>query len=275
MDETQLRSHLQCPVCTFLTHNAKFFACKNGHQICEHCYDKVNSDSKKCPQGRCQYYSPPTRERVIENMISEAFMKINCQNAGRGCHVEHIREALILHEVECQYRLVPCPEADCQRLVVFSHLHDHQLRDDGEHSGRPVPHTEEEEHSFKIALSNEDIADVMDSFYVNKGWIVGGFCFYRIIMKKTNCWYTWVTIQAGPNKAAEWKYTVKVENKVSGVSTEMTGHVAPVDWTVKKVMESGCYLTLTSAVIERLIELNPGNYEHMLPLVYTVKKIGN
>eukprot|EP00092_Neocalanus_flemingeri_P068505 GFUD01083744.1.p1 GENE.GFUD01083744.1~~GFUD01083744.1.p1 ORF type:complete len:273 (-),score=43.25 GFUD01083744.1:40-858(-) len=272
MDDTKLRSHLQCPVCTFLPHNTKFFACKNGHQICQHCYEKVEN----CPQGHCQYSSPPTRERLIENMISDTYMKINCQNAGRGCHVELNREVLIHHEVECQSRLVPCPEADCHRLVVFSQLDDHQLsEDDCEHGGRPVPHTQYEEDSFKITLSNEDIADVQDVFYVNKGWIVEGFCFYRIILKKTNCWYTWVTIQAGPKRAAEWKYTVKVENKESGVSTEMTGHVAPVDWTVKKVMEFGCYLTLTTSVIERLIELNPGNYDYMLPLVYTVKKIGN
>eukprot|EP00092_Neocalanus_flemingeri_P016758 GFUD01018125.1.p1 GENE.GFUD01018125.1~~GFUD01018125.1.p1 ORF type:complete len:266 (-),score=49.87 GFUD01018125.1:90-887(-) len=265
MDETKLRSHLECPVCTFLTHNAKYFACKNGHQICEHCYDKV----KNCPQGRCEYSSPPTRERLIENMISEADLKINCQNAGRGCHVEFFRDILIPHESECLFRLVPCPEADCQILVVLSQLEDHQ---DDEHGGIPIPHTTEgEEHSFKIALSHEDI---VQEFYVNKSWIEGGFCFYRIILKKTNSWHTWVTIEASPKRAAMWKYTVKVENKVTGALVEMTGPVMPVDWTVKKVMESGFYLTLTSPVTGSLIEEDPGDYDR-LPVVYTVKKIGS
>eukprot|EP00092_Neocalanus_flemingeri_P016759 GFUD01018126.1.p1 GENE.GFUD01018126.1~~GFUD01018126.1.p1 ORF type:complete len:271 (-),score=45.95 GFUD01018126.1:90-902(-) len=270
MDETKLRSHLQCPVCTFLPHNAKFFACKNGHQICEYCYDKVEN----CPQGRCQYSFPPTRELVVEQMISEADMKINCQNAGRGCNVELVREDKIDHETECLSRLVPCPDAICQRLVVLSQLDDHQ--DDGEHDGRPVPHTTEgEEHIFKISY----VADIAhrhgDRFYANRSWIEGGFCFYRIIWKKTNFWYTWVTIEASPKRAAMWKYTVKVENKVTGACVETTGPVMPVDWTVKKVMESGFCLTLTSVVIESLIEADPGDYEDRLPLVYTVKKIGS
>eukprot|EP00092_Neocalanus_flemingeri_P025517 GFUD01027665.1.p1 GENE.GFUD01027665.1~~GFUD01027665.1.p1 ORF type:complete len:273 (-),score=44.77 GFUD01027665.1:60-878(-) len=272
MDETKLRSHLECPVCTCLPHNAKFFSCKNGHQICQHCYDKV----KNCPQGRCQYSSPPTRELVIEKMISEADMKFNCENAGRGCHVELIREILIHHESECLSRLVPCPETDCQRLVVFSKLEDHRLReDDGEHSESPVPHIEGEEHSFQISLSNEDIANVQDLIYANRSWTEGGFCFYRIVLKKTNFWYSWVTIEASPQRAAMWKYTVKVENKVTGALVEVTGPVMPVDWTVKKVMESGFYLTLTSAVFESLVEEDTGDDEYKLPLVYTVKKIGS
>ena len=85
MDEGELRSHLECPVCTMVPHSTKILACKNSHQICQVCYDKIKSDPKSCPQGRCKYSSPPTQLRAIEEMISQAKVKLNCKHSRCGC----------------------------------------------------------------------------------------------------------------------------------------------------------------------------------------------
>ena len=128
MDEGELRSHLECPVCTMVPHSTKILACKNSHQICQVCYDKIKSDPKSCPQGRCKFSSPPSQLRAIEEMISQAKVQLNCKNSGSGCQFELKKNLLVEHELECEFRLVPCPEANCQKMMPLSKLEHHQSK---------------------------------------------------------------------------------------------------------------------------------------------------
>eukprot|EP00092_Neocalanus_flemingeri_P015559 GFUD01016841.1.p1 GENE.GFUD01016841.1~~GFUD01016841.1.p1 ORF type:complete len:287 (-),score=47.56 GFUD01016841.1:31-891(-) len=284
MEEAKLKSYLQCPICTFLphshNHNAKIWGCQNGHRICEQCYDKLDSYPKRCPQGRCKYNSPPCRLTCLEDMISQGKLKIDCHNAEHGCQVVLYMEELIEHELECKFRMVPCPEADCQKMVILSQLEVHCSEND-EHSNsdsfdKPDILRENEESITRMNFSSE----ISDAYYVNGFWIVEGFRFWSIIMKENNYWNSWVTIEGGPRVAAQWKYSVSVKNKKTGVSYEMTGPVNSVDWTAKQVLDSGCYLSLNSAAIKGLKKVNRSNMEDAaegrlwkLRFVYTIKQI--
>ena len=268
MNTAQLRSYLECPVCILLPHSTKILACKNTHQICQKCFDKIQSDPKKCPQCRCNYASPPTRYRVIEDLIRQAVLDLNCQNAVHGCPVELKRDELSEHENECQFRLVPCPEADCQEMVVLSQLEAH--------------YSVTEDHDFElnflnlnVSLTSEDITGADDKFLENSYWTMDGFRFCRILMKLGNIWYTWVCIVAGPKVAAQWKFSARVENKNTGMFVEAAWPVAPIDWAVERVLSSGHCLTLTTGAVQGLKEEDESDEEErwLLSPVFVVKQI--
>ena len=86
---------------------------------------------KKCPNGRRDYSSPPTQLRMIQDMISQAKISVNCQNGFRGCPVAMKSEELDEHEKECQFRLVLCPEGDCQEMIVFAQVESHYMLSEG------------------------------------------------------------------------------------------------------------------------------------------------
>ena len=268
MDEGELRSHLECPVCTMVPHSTKILACKNSHQICQVCYDKIKSDPKSCPQGRCKFSSPPSQLRAIEEMISQAKVKLNCKNSRLGCQVELKKKLLVEHELECEFRIVPCPEADCQMMMLLSKLEQHCQED---HFDPKDLYFEKEAFSVKILVTSDNIANAEDCFFDNTINVVGGFDFWRVFMKKGHCWYTWVGIKAGLTEAAKWKFSVRLGNKKTDMSAKVTGRVAPIDWTVKKVLQSGCYLTLTRAAIEGLT-VNDVNYLWLLKSIYMINK---
>ena len=50
MDESLLRSHLECPICLNIPHRAKIFTCQHGHLICQPCFSKLPANPKVCPQ---------------------------------------------------------------------------------------------------------------------------------------------------------------------------------------------------------------------------------
>ena len=102
-------------------------------------------------------------------------------------------------------------------------------------------------------------------------------------MKLSNLWYTWVTIEAGPGVAKQWKYSVKVSSETSGAHCEIASTVVPIDWKVEQVIDSGHYLTLTAGQVKNLSEMteyvnNDGNDNKesvILGFSFTVTKPSN
>ena len=49
-------------------------------------------------------------------------------------------------------------------------------------------------------------------------------------------------MEAGPKKAELWNFSVKIQNKRTGMSVETTCSVAPLDWKIEDIQTSGNYL---------------------------------
>ena len=79
-------------------------------------------------------------------------------------------------------------------------------------------------------------------------------------------------IKSGLAEAVKWKFSIRLENKKTDMSAEVAGQVAPIDWTVKKVLQSGCYLTLTRAAIKGLKVITDTDNDWMLEAIYKIYK---
>jgi ubiquitin len=98
MENTTIKSLLECPVCLQIPRDKKIFICKNGHKVCEPCYDKLAV--KKCPEGRCDYDQPPRRNRDVEAMIVNTKLDSPCSRNGMQIFVKMLTGKTITLEVK-------------------------------------------------------------------------------------------------------------------------------------------------------------------------------
>ena len=121
-----LKERLKCKICEngVKAGKLRWFRCLKQHQICETC--KVNAE--KCPCGKdiledhCE---------IIEELLKSKTMQFSCANESRGCPEVQCEESMLLHENECVYRLVQCPNMYCKSKVPFNELLEHmKISDD-------------------------------------------------------------------------------------------------------------------------------------------------
>ena len=109
MNAAVLKTLVECPVC-FEVPRGKILACSNAHIICEPCHEKLVAAEKQCPQGNCKYDQPARRCRELEAIVENANFDLNCCNASTGCQKMVEKETMKMHELECIFRPVPCPD---------------------------------------------------------------------------------------------------------------------------------------------------------------------
>jgi hypothetical protein len=115
-------SHLMCPICHCPFVDPVRLQC--DHVFCQSClssaintFRSADSDEFPCPSCRT-----PTREvstsvpRLLINMCDE--IRVRCPLITEGCH-EIIPRGHVQSHVEkyCGYRLVPCSDDSCDRLI--------------------------------------------------------------------------------------------------------------------------------------------------------------
>ena len=276
MDESDLREILECPVCTQVPYKTKIVSCLAGHQICQTCYSKLTSEPKECPNGRCRYSSPPTQIRVLESLIRKAKIKLNCPNGGEGCLVEELKGVqLDEHVGECKFRRVHCPEADCQEEVILSLLDEH-LADNPEDHNDTLFKKKESFRCSNIFLREVNFANPDCDWYTRNGFH-DGIRFWRVFVKRANLWQTWLVMEASPKQAELWTFSLKIQNKTTGMLVETSAPVVPIDWSLVQILDSGSYLTMTTATVRKLAEKNEDastrdDYKWTMSLEYSVQK---
>jgi len=249
MEESDLREILECPVCTQVPYKTKIFSCQAGHHICQTCYSKLRSEPKRCPNGRCRYSSPPTQLRLAEALVSRAKVKLNCPHGGDGCPVELRGEQLEEHVGECKFRKVHCPETDCQEEVTFSLLDEHIDENPSDHGNS------ESVELDTFVISEADFKDP------NSDWntwceLHHGVRFWKVLIKRANLWQAWMVMEASPKQAELWTLTLKFQNKKTGMFVETSCPAVPIDWSLEQIIDSGNYLTMTTATVRKLVEEN-------------------
>jgi len=124
VNSDRFKSILECPVCLEVPRSKPIFHCtSNGHLICGNCHPKLE-ECPKCrgPLGNC-------RSLILENMLDVVQLSHVCKFSKEGCEVELVEDLLVDHEKKCQYRLVNCPEADCEAKISLSKVVDHISND--------------------------------------------------------------------------------------------------------------------------------------------------
>jgi len=264
MEAGKLKSYLECPICFFLP-KGKIYSCVNSHQICESCYNKL-SGARNCPQG-CQYDQPPHRARVCEALIENSELEQNCSKP--GCEVEMKKDRIAAHELNCIFRIVPCPVATCQKDFLFKNI-DLHIR---------------EKHKDTITLTSPSFDYYLKDACLNsidENWVLFTFLenkvqFYCVFVKRSSLWYSWVSIKGGPAAAPAWVFTAKAKNDEKKMAVEFSGgFVHPIDSSINEIIESGQYLLLNRSTVEKLQAASPNalqqGYTSSINITYTIEK---
>ena len=227
MEAAKLRSYLECPVC-FLLPRSSIFVCINGHKICESCFTKFEGvgGAKTCPQGGCIYNMPPRRARDAEAIIENSNLNLSCNRS--GCNVEMKKDELMVHEIKCDFRKVPCPCLRCEKEIQFKTI-DLHIRESHKNSNSL------QERIFK-PLMNETILTEPNQKWVLFTYHEAGFVFYPSFVKQDGLWYFWMKMKTDQHVAAKWRFHAKAENEENELSVEFTGHVQPIDLGLGEIL---------------------------------------
>ena len=115
-----LREELECPVCLVIPKKGPIYQCEFGHTHCRTCHPALRA----CPV--CRGPIGNTRALKLEKVL--AMLPTKCAFTEFGClSKEQIPEEMILHEKECQFRLVKCFYKKCKEKVPLADYVDHCL----------------------------------------------------------------------------------------------------------------------------------------------------
>jgi len=168
----------------------------------------------------------------------------NCSKP--GCDVELRRDCIAAHELNCGFRMVPCPVASCQKNFLFKNI-DMHIR---------------EEHKESVILNRPELVAYLKEVSLNgrdDNWVLFSYQkthvqFYFVFVKRNDHWYSWVSINGGPEDASAWVFTVKAKNNEKKMAVEFSGgYVHPIDSSVEEVIKTGQYLLLNRSNVEQLL----------------------
>jgi len=96
---TDLRSLLECPVCSTIINTTPVHCCSNGHPTCQSCWTRCHL----CPVCRVPCHSsPPCYAQTANTIIS--LIPLPCENNYKGCLVEGEEGMIRRHQVDCPFQ---------------------------------------------------------------------------------------------------------------------------------------------------------------------------
>ena len=94
----ELRSLLECPVCSTIINTTPVHCCSNGHPTCLSCWTRCHL----CPVCRVPCHSsPPCYAQTANSIIS--LIPLPCENNYKGCPVEGEEGLICRHQVDCPF----------------------------------------------------------------------------------------------------------------------------------------------------------------------------
>lgn len=270
MDPDTLRSFLECPICLTIPHSGKLFTCRQGHNLCSVCFEKLRAPPL-CPQGRCQFTKPPARNFAIEAMIEEADLPLPCRNSAHGCRFEGNRVAMTAHLAKCCCTVVICPEDE---------------RCEGVHLPSLVEHLQKE-HPNVVVLGELKTSSTQKWLLKRNNHMTRTNCNWNTVLtthdgtplalrfvKKKGIWISWMWVLDDPEVAEGLTCEIKVgDSKTAELS--FRGKVHSVTTTEEQIISSGSCLYLTNDMVAKYfivgnlsVSSREAGFDAVLPMHY-------
>ena len=110
-DETLqvLRDQWKCRICENgpRAGRVSWYKCNAEHSICQDCYKETCQTEDNLEKKICNEIVLKKPCKLTEALLSMKSMRFMCVNESRGCKEILDKEAMIYHEAECIYRLIP------------------------------------------------------------------------------------------------------------------------------------------------------------------------
>jgi hypothetical protein len=237
--EDLLKQHLECPVCITVPRSAPVFQCNNGHIACEQCYARLII----CPSCREVLPKPGRRNLVAENVIEACNFDFPCSNVKTGCGHAAKRSSIGAHEAECPWRLVPCPDTLCQKMISLKVLQEHRadkhcvsdaaVFDDGDEQRADDEGKDDRgcERVQSVRWNWSPYLDKSSVHYVPASVKFDGNIFFLMMNKKSELFHMWLAVASGEREANKYRVDLSLDGPQTSVSHY--GKVYPIDvkWT--------------------------------------------
>ncbi|KAM0277565.1 hypothetical protein ACHAQH_005684 [Verticillium albo-atrum] len=118
--------NLTCPICKAPFVTPVTTTC--DHTFCNACLKQACETSHTCPVDRRTFRvkNVAPASRLIRNLLDNLI--VECPNAERGCTERTKREDILVHvHDKCEYALMPCPDADCDKKLARWLLYQNEL----------------------------------------------------------------------------------------------------------------------------------------------------
>ena len=119
----QILNDLKCQICQGGPKAGKprWYKCLQFHDICQDC--KETDGNLKC--SSCHTDIPNKRCKFRESVLKMRTVRFKCANEARGCNEYLEKKEMKVHETECIFRLVQCPNVFCTKRIVFTKILPH------------------------------------------------------------------------------------------------------------------------------------------------------
>ena len=240
--KVKIEDTIKCNVCKDVPREGEIKQCQNGHLYCEDCMK--NASISTCALCREPLGNKRIRALTVEQLIEAVELELPCKHP--DCEFKGQKRDLITHHKKCKYRIVPCPDTDCEQLVPFLGLLDHMGCGRETHTScRMISDRslkvcyDRSEFILQLASSTKNprtrrlqmkMARYTRNHYL--GWrcrihTFKEFFFASAIKRQCGIWYAYMYILGDPEEAK--KFSVKIS--IGGIHAGMFcyGQVFPID----------------------------------------------
>lgn len=246
MDLHKLTKLVECPVCLGVPKSGLMYMCQNGHNVCSGCWKRISV----CPIARCAYDEPQPRQNLtIQALIEEVDFDFACEFAGNGCEVTENRALIGEHEEECPYRLVPCPDGSCTKLIKEKELEHHLKR---EHKNVRWTTTEGKSNFlFKLSTDHDSPKENWEVFALQ----CLNQTFFCQLQRHGEYFYLWNIVHGNRVLANRYHCSIQILSNQSELTT--LEEVFPVDIPREEIWDDPNCFQLNARLMRKLaIERN-------------------
>ena len=221
-----LGKELKCYICKSGPKAGKslqWYRCLSMHQICWVCRKVKTEKIKKCSCGKAisdEYC------KMTEAILKSKSMRFMCKNEERGCQQILNEESTILHESECIYRMVKCPNPNCKSKVPFHELLEHMAP---KCIVNDFSQKDNEKWIQKYSLKSEWKAIRPFKHEIDRK------VFFSLGRMIDETFYWWVQIVGSKYEAKNYYYTLEFHGTDPEVCNVYSGQVFPIDETYETI----------------------------------------
>jgi hypothetical protein len=235
-----LYAYLVCQKCKIVPKTGEIYVCaKNEHATCAACF----ISTKVCKICKT---AVTTQSKVLEQLRTS--LPISCKNRKNGCQTVLTIDSLVYHEIDCEWRLIFCPDLNCKaEIIIFNKLNQHLT----EHHKNPNVNKKLSVFEQNLILTEENYSR-SSAFWYPIPFSLKKAQFFLEFALKNGRFYLWVYYHGSPEEAKNYKCKLKVFGDCDAEFI-FNGIVRSLDESKETVFKDECSLDFSVTQARQLV----------------------